>query len=460
MEDIEKQNIEFKEIWKEDYLKWICGFANAQGGKIYIGKNDDGVVLGVTNAKKLLEDIPNKVKDILGIIVDVNLHTYNDKEYIEIKVNKSNYPINYKGEYHYRSGSTKQVLKGDALNQFLLDKIGESWDGIVIENLTSDDFYINSFDIFRNQAILSKRMDEKDLKMTNKQLLDSLGLIKDNKLKRAAMMSFYQNPEKFINGAYIKIAYFETNSDIGYMDEIHGSLIEQAYRSIDLIFTKYLKAHISYDGVTRVETYPYPKAAIREAVYNAIVHKNYMKQIPIQISVHKDMLYIGNDCVLPTGWTSETLMSENRSRPFNPNIANVFFRAGFIESKGLGIEKICKACENHGIPNPEYIIYPGDIMVKFTAKNIDKEVSTDTNTDRSTDINTDTSTDDKELDIDLKAKKLLNYLKERPNTTQKELANYFQVTTRTIERQIKILKDNKKLVRVGNNRKGYWVVLN
>lgn len=69
----EQQNTEYKSIWKDEYLKWICGFANAQGGRIFIGKNDKGEVVGLTNAKRLLEDIPNKIKDILGIIADVNL---------------------------------------------------------------------------------------------------------------------------------------------------------------------------------------------------------------------------------------------------------------------------------------------------------------------------------------------------------------------------------------------------
>jgi ATP-dependent DNA helicase RecG len=71
---IEQQNIEYKRIWKDEYLKWICGFANANGGIIFVGKDDDGNVVGLQNAKKLLEDIPNKIKDILGIISDVNLH--------------------------------------------------------------------------------------------------------------------------------------------------------------------------------------------------------------------------------------------------------------------------------------------------------------------------------------------------------------------------------------------------
>ena len=70
----ESQNIEYKESWRDEYLKWICGFANAQGGSIFIGVNDKKEVVGVENSKKLMEDIPNKVRDVLGIVVDVNLH--------------------------------------------------------------------------------------------------------------------------------------------------------------------------------------------------------------------------------------------------------------------------------------------------------------------------------------------------------------------------------------------------
>ena len=103
----ESQNIEWKESWRDEYLKWICGFANAQGGKIYIGTQDDGTVIGVNNSKKLLEDIPNKIQNKLGITADVNLLTEDGLDYIEIVVNPWSFPVNYNGEYHYRSGSTK-----------------------------------------------------------------------------------------------------------------------------------------------------------------------------------------------------------------------------------------------------------------------------------------------------------------------------------------------------------------
>jgi ATP-dependent DNA helicase RecG len=114
----ESQNLEYKETWHDEYLKWICGFANAIGGQLHIGKDDKGNVIGLHNAKKLMEDLPNKIRDLLGIIVDVNLKTENGKAYIVIKVEPYPYPISYKGTYHYRSGSTKQELKGAALDRF------------------------------------------------------------------------------------------------------------------------------------------------------------------------------------------------------------------------------------------------------------------------------------------------------------------------------------------------------
>ena len=103
----ENQNVEYKESWRDEYLKWICGFANAQGGRIYIGVDDNHEVVGVSNSKRLMEDIPNKIVTTLGIVAEVNLHKADGREYIEIVVSPSNVPIAFKGQYHYRSGSTK-----------------------------------------------------------------------------------------------------------------------------------------------------------------------------------------------------------------------------------------------------------------------------------------------------------------------------------------------------------------
>ena len=108
----ESQNLEWKSSWRDEYLKWICGFANAQGGTLVIGKNDRGEIVGVKDPLRLLEEIPNKTQSLLGIVVDVDLKSEEGGEYLEIKVDPYPHPVSYKGEYHYRSGSTRQVLRG------------------------------------------------------------------------------------------------------------------------------------------------------------------------------------------------------------------------------------------------------------------------------------------------------------------------------------------------------------
>ena len=94
----ECHNIEWKESWRDEYLKWICGFANAQGGKIYIGMRDDGTINGVEKPKDLLQDIPNKIQNKLGIVADVNLLNKENLDYIEIVVNPWKFPVNYNGD--------------------------------------------------------------------------------------------------------------------------------------------------------------------------------------------------------------------------------------------------------------------------------------------------------------------------------------------------------------------------
>lgn len=361
----ETQNTEWKASWRDEYLKWICGFANAKGGKIYIGKDNKGNVVGVANAKKLLEDIPNKTKDILGIIVDVNLYATTEGEYLEINVEDYPYPVNYKGQYHYRSVSTKQELKGATLYKFMLQKKGKKWDGVPVPNVLVSDLKEDTFDFFRKRAYKSKRIEEEVLTDSNEQLIENLQLKENEFLKRAAILLFHPKPENFVTGSYIKIGFFESDSELMYQDEIHGNIFEQIEKTMDLLFAKYIKANISYEDIQRVETYEYPKEAVREALLNAIIHKDYSGNTPIQISVYKDKIMLWNEGQLPENWTIETLTKKHPSKPYNPDIANAVFRCGYIESWGRGTIKIIEKCKEAGLPTPSYYYESSGFWVEF-----------------------------------------------------------------------------------------------
>ena len=336
----EAQNIEWKQSWRDDYLRWICGFANADGGTLVIGKNDSGQVVGVDNATKLLVDIPNKTRDILGIVVAVNLHTQEGRDWLEIVVDAHPSPISYKGEYHLRSGSTKQELRGTALDRFLLRKLGRHWDGVPVPHVAMTDLAPGAMLAFRRLAAKSGRLSAEALAERDAVLLDKLHLTEGPYLKRAAALLFHADPEKFTTGACVKIGFFRTDSDLLYQDVIEGDLLTQVEKTLELLQTKYLRAGISYHGAQRMERLPVPEAALREAVINAIAHKDYGAAIPTQISVYDDKLIIWNPGQLPPDWSLSRLMTKHPSQPANPDIARTLFLAGLIESWGRGIDLI------------------------------------------------------------------------------------------------------------------------
>jgi len=197
-------------------------------------------------------------------------------------------------------------------------------------------------------------------------LMDNLHLIdEDGYLIRAAMLAFYKDPEKWVTGSYIKIGYFgKSDSDLVYQDEVHGPLIEQVDKTVDLVYTKYMKALIDYEGVQRIEQFMFHKDAFREILLNAIVHKDYSSYNSIQISVYEDKIYIWNDGEMPPNLDStDKLFMKHSSKPFNPKLANVFFKSGMIEAWGRGFEKIREACALYDGPLPEYEINEAGIMV-------------------------------------------------------------------------------------------------
>ena len=98
---VESQNVEWKRSWKDKYLEWVCGFSNAQGGTIYIGKDDDGAVHALADSKRLLAEIPQKIRNLLGLTIDVNLRGSEQGDFLEIVVPAQSVPVSYRGHYYY-----------------------------------------------------------------------------------------------------------------------------------------------------------------------------------------------------------------------------------------------------------------------------------------------------------------------------------------------------------------------
>ena len=221
MENKEKQNIEWKVVWKDEYLVGICGFANAQGGKFLIGVDDNGKVVGIKDARKLLESLPSKIRDAMGIVVDVNLCKENNLEYIEIDVPAYPIAISCKGNYYYRSGSTTQKLTGVELESFILRKRGATWDNVPHPLVKIEDLDQSAIQKFKELAIRKKRIDDTILEEDTETLLDKLHLISNSYLTNAALLLFSKDPERYFTGAFIKVGFFETDAEIVCIFDSH-----------------------------------------------------------------------------------------------------------------------------------------------------------------------------------------------------------------------------------------------
>jgi ATP-dependent DNA helicase RecG len=493
---MESQTIEWKEAWHDEHMRTICAFANATGGVLEIGRLDDGEVIGVSGIKKLLEDLPNKIKNAMAIVADVDTRESNGKQYIAVTVRDYPFPISYHGVYYVRSGSTTQELTGSALDEFMLRKQGRTWDGVPTPYVEFADFESDAFKAFRRKAIESTRLAAHDLEISDEKLLDTLQLIEGKYIKRAAILLFHQDPEKWVPGAYIKIGMFENDADLRYQHEIHGPLITMPDKVMETVYLNYFKGIISYRGIQRIETYPVPHAAFREAITNAIVHRDYSSGIPIQIKVFPDRVIIYNDGRLPQGWTIEDLKTTHRSQPHNPLIAGAFFRSGQIESWGRGIEKIAEACNFWGKPKPEIdfkyshefsMTFPFDVnividgipesigkdtvkdtvrtpkdTVKDTVKTPKDTVKDTVKTPKDTVKDTvrtpkDTVKDTVNAEKDTQVI-ILRLLSDNPQITVEAISAELGINERNVKKNIKTLKDTGQIERAGSDKRGYWVV--
>ena len=359
-------------------------------------------------------------------------------------------------------------MTGLALDEFMLKKQGVTWDGVPalgekIENLDQ-----TAIQLFKKKALESHRLDNKALSVSDEILFQNLGLTDGKYLKKAAVLLFAENPEMWIQGAYIKIGCFgSSDSELIYQDEIHGSLIKQIDSAVELLYTKYLKALIDYDGIQRTETYMLPKEACREILLNAVNHKDYSKGVPIQISVYDDKIYIWNDGKFPEMLSADNIYEKHSSIPYNPKVADVLFKAGMIESWGRGFDKIKEECEANNTPLPKYEISERGIMVlcKPGEKYLKllKKYGLGTKEENVTDNVTDARLI-KILKLSENSKKtvrmlgIIEMIKKDENISVTEMAESLGVTTRTIKRDIDYLKEMKVVKREGTAKSGKWII--
>ena len=382
LKNTENQVNEWKESWHDKYLEWICGYANAQGGILFIGIDDDGnlVNLEATVVKKLLEDIPNKITASLGITCDVNLRHKRKIPYIEIVTRRSPYLLNYHGHYFYRTGSVKKEITGYELSSRLLKEQGSTYDSL-LSDINPQKTTFNGLKS-RYAEKTGRDFDENTdyvsfgLKTVEGQITNAGALFADNgKVYHSRIFATRWNGLEMNN----------TTQDALDSEERRDGLVQL------LDFGKQFIKKNSRNGWRkavggRISLPDYPEKAIEEALVNALIHRDYLQLgAEVHIDMYDDRIEISN----PGGMLEGKPIQERNPRQVpsktrNPIIADMFDRMNYMERRGSGFKKILDEYENQEnyteAMRPEFYSDEGDFRLVMRNLGYTTQVTTQVTT--------------------------------------------------------------------------------
>ena len=428
----EGENVEFKEQWNDHGLEALASFANTRGGTLLIGVQDNGTVIGWTVDDRAQQAIINQIVEILGVRPAVSVQTEQGKPVLVIEVKPSAILVACRGRYYQRIGNTTREIPAEQLGRYFVAKLGVQWDSV------TNGYPLGQIDpaaVRRFLELARNRLPFARGEESVEGVLQKLDLIHDGKITRGAVLLFSKNPQAQFISAQIHMGRFK--DDITIIDDklLKGNLFSQLEGAVQL-FRTYLQVRYEFEGksreeeplsaMQRKEIWDYPIEALREAVINALIHRDYFQAgQEIQIRVYDDRVVITNPGSLPEGMTVDELKREgHRSLPRNALLAQVFYYGELLEKWGTGTSRMIALCRKHGIPEPEFSAHPDWFSVTFTK---------------------DLYTDERLLALGLSDRqvKAVRYVKEHGTITNKEYRELEGVTDRTALRDLKELCDRK-----------------
>ena len=373
----ESQNIEFKKSTAQlqAAIETICAFLNGSGGVVLIGVSNDGKIIGQDISDHTRQEIAkeiNKIEPAAQVVVNEIL--ISEKKYlIMMQVNSGHHaPYIYDGRAYRRNQATTSKMPQHRYEQLLVARgqLNYSWEEVLaseysIKDLDQEEIYKTIADGIRENRIPASTQRE-DIKG----ILKRLELMKEGFLKRAAVMLFAKQRALGFSQCMIKMARFEGTDKLGnFIDnqQIRGNafnLLEEA--------DAFLRRHLAIAGFfkpdqfKRIDKPTLPVMAVREALINALCHRDYSdKSTDIALAIFDDRLEIWNSGELLNKLTVKSLRHSHHSVLRNKLIANVFYVRGFIEKWGIGTNKMISLCKQEDLPEPEFRENQGGLTVVF-----------------------------------------------------------------------------------------------
>lgn len=369
----ESATVEFKESFDDEAIETVAAFANAEGGTLLVGVADDGSVRGLTLGKETLREWANRIGQATRVHPKFNRLTRRGKAVVAVHVPESTIkPVPCRGRYFKRVGNSNRQVTDDDLTRAVLDRVGMTWDQVPEPRASLDDIDPARLQRFRT---LCSRVGRRPIPESEDDLavLERLHLARDGQLLRAAVLLFGRDPQRFYPSAFVKIGRFRSPTLIVDDREVYGTLFDQVEGAM-LYFREHLQTRFEFTGEpARKVIWEYPLEALREAISNAVCHRDYLESAHIQVRWYDDRLTFFNPGGLPPPLRLEELKLEHPSIPRNRLIAEMFFYVGWIERWGRGIQKIMAECAVAGIDEPAFEERSGGLWLTFRASVLGEE---------------------------------------------------------------------------------------
>jgi ATP-dependent DNA helicase RecG len=354
-------------------MESISAFSNTKGGIVIIGVSDKSEVLGVDIGKKTLESLANKIKQSTDPKVYPSIHVEEiddkDKPVVVIEVEEGKQkPVLASGRAYKRVGKSNHKLGYEEIRNLALETSKIYWDERVCEDASLEDIEEDKVRWYleRREEIRKVKKPEK-MKMGT--LLLNIGAAKkensETKPTNAGILFFGKNPQRFVLQSQLRTARFAGKTlTRDFLDRLDcsGALWEMVEGSEDFVRKNIrlfgFRTEYSFQRIDKLE---YPIKAIREAIINALIHRNYFERADTRVAIFDDMIEIISPGTFPEGVTPE----EPKHVPVNPVLCQLMYDVGYIEKYGSGIYMINELCKEWGIPRPEYELSEVETKVIF-----------------------------------------------------------------------------------------------
>lgn len=363
----EGETLEFKRQWTDRALEDLAALANTRGGTLLVGIRDDGEIVGTTVDDREVQRITNLIASHLGVTPSIQVVDMKGRPVIEIQVEPAAGLVSYGGRYLRRVGTTNRDYSPDELARHILERSGRTWDGLPSEWGLDE---VNREALANFARLARPKLPYLDAE-NPEQTLQNLDLLSDGRLKNAAVLLFGKRPQRLFPLAQVRVGLFRGNEILDSHD-FQGTLWQQLEGVMER-FRQVLKVRFevrveepSLEGLQRREVWDYPLEALREAVANALIHRDYTFPADIQIRLYEDRLEIWSPGELPPPLTPQALYGPHSSVLRNPLLAKAFYFAGVIERWGTGTTRILQLCWEQGLPEPEFENWQGGVRVVFS----------------------------------------------------------------------------------------------